>query len=368
MMEQIVEGMESEARRIKVLVMGPHAAGKTAILKQTIYGLQADKLRKLLPTILIDVPPETKKGKYLCRFFECGGQERFFEEYHRPENEKNIFNKVNIFIFVVDSANEDALPLAHKEFWRALTKLSKYSPNALTIIFAHKQDLPDTFSPGEVMDLLLSPPGSVYPTKLDFANLVEEAKKISKRTLCYGTSIEELGNKKNKANNPWIKSDEAIQITLQIYSKFIQEYSESSEKIKAEKDSSSHVLQEILGKLNKEVGAYGSMLIDKSSGLSAASTVDHEEITQSMMGIIILNSTKVLRELEEKVLNIVILRGEEHNVMLVNVTEDFSLLVILPLETDVQLGYAIYMVSETAKKIKEILQSTQTTTSKKDKK
>ena len=41
--------------------------------------------------------------------------------------------------------------------------------------------------------------------------------------------------------------------------------------------------------------------------------------------------------------------------MMVNVTDDFSLLVILPIETDVELGYALYTVSETAKKIKEIL-------------
>ncbi len=366
MIEQSVKGMQSVFQRIKVLVMGPHAAGKTAILKQTIYGLQADKLRNLLPTILIDVPPETKKGKYLCRFFECGGQERFFEEYHKPENEKNIFNKVNIFIYVIDSANEEAFPLAHKEFWRALIKLSKYSPNALTIVFAHKQDLPEAFTPGEVTDILTSPPGRIYPTKLDFdQDLVKEAKKIAERTLCYGTSIEEPNNNKEKGSeNQWIKSDEAINFTLQFYSKFMQS-SEALENLKTDKDSNHQLTKEILYRLNQEVGAYGSMLIDKSNGLSAASTIDDEEITQSLMGIIILNSTKVLRELEEKVLNIVLLRGEEHNVMMVNITEDFSLLVILPLETEVQLGYALYMVSETAKKIKENLQLAQTIIDKK---
>ena len=356
MMEQSFERTEGEAQRIKVLVMGPHAAGKTAILKQTIYGFKAEKLRDLLPTILIDVPPETKKGKYLCRFFECGGQERFFEEYHRPENERNIFNKVNIFIYVVDSEREEVFPIAHKEFWRALIKLSKYSPNALTIIFAHKQDLPEAFSPGELMDLLMLKPGRVYPTKLDFdPELVKESEKIAKRTFCYGTSIEEPNMKENKKEYRWIKSDEAILVTLQIYTKFMQKHSETLQNLKTKEDSRSEMIKEILSRLNQEVGALGSMLIDKSSGLSAASTVDHDEITQSMMGIIILNSTKVLRELEEKVLNIVILRGEEHNVMMVNVTEDFSLLVILSLETEVQLGYAIYIVSETAKKIKEIL-------------
>jgi len=161
MMEQSFEKKESRADRIKVLVMGPHAAGKTAILRQTIYGFKADQLRDILPTILVDVPPETKKGKYLCRFFECGGQERFFEEYHRPENERNIFSKVNIFIFVVDSAKEELFPFAHKELWRALIKLSKYSPKALSIVFAHKQDL----SAGSIQSLL---PGRGYGSP-DFA-------------------------------------------------------------------------------------------------------------------------------------------------------------------------------------------------------
>ncbi|MHA1209039.1 MAG: ADP-ribosylation factor-like protein [Candidatus Freyarchaeota archaeon] len=319
MMEQSFERNESRADRIKVLVMGPHAAGKTAILRQTIYGFKADQLRDILPTILIDVPPETKKGKYLCRFFECGGQERFFEEYHRPENERNIFSKVNIFIFVVDSAREELFPFAHKELWRALIKLSKYSPKALSIVFAHKQDLSEAFSPGEVMDLLISPPGRVYPTKLDFdAELVKNAEKIAKRTVCYGTSIEEPNYKKGDNENVWIKADEAIMVTLQIYSKFIQKFEESIEAQESEGDTS-------------------------------------RRLTQSMMGLVVLNSAKVLRELGERVLNIMVLRGEDNNVMMVNVTDDFSLLVILPIETDVELGYALYTVSETAKKIKEIL-------------
>ncbi|MHA1362554.1 MAG: ADP-ribosylation factor-like protein [Candidatus Freyarchaeota archaeon] len=356
MMEQSFERNESRADRIKVLVMGPHAAGKTAILRQTIYGFKADQLRDILPTILIDVPPETKKGKYLCRFFECGGQERFFEEYHRPENERNIFSKVNIFIFVVDSAREELFPFAHKELWRALIKLSKYSPKALSIVFAHKQDLSEAFSPGEVMDLLISPPGRVYPTKLDFdAELVKNAEKIAKRTVCYGTSIEEPNYKKGDNENVWIKADEAIMVTLQIYSKFIQKFEESIEAQESEGDTSRRLIREVLERLNREVGALGSMLIDKSSGLSVASTVAQDDVTQSMMGLVVLNSAKVLRELGERVLNIMVLRGEDNNVMMVNVTDDFSLLVILPIETDVELGYALYTVSETAKKIKEIL-------------
>jgi predicted regulator of Ras-like GTPase activity (Roadblock/LC7/MglB family) len=74
------------------------------------------------------------------------------------------------------------------------------------------------------------------------------------------------------------------------------------------------------------------------------------------MGISILNSAKVLRDLGEKVLNLVVIKGEENNVMLVNVTEDLSLLIILPIEAEAQIGYALNMISETVKEIKEILE------------
>jgi len=77
MMEQSFEKKESRADRIKVLVMGPHAAGKTAILRQTIYGFKADQLRDILPTILIDVPPETKKASTCAGSLSVEGRRGF---------------------------------------------------------------------------------------------------------------------------------------------------------------------------------------------------------------------------------------------------------------------------------------------------
>lgn len=59
-------------------------------------------------------------------------------------------------------------------------------------------------------------------------------------------------------------------------------------------------------------------------------------------------------------LNLVIIRGEEKNEMLVNITEDHSLLIVLPIETEVQLGYAIDVINKTTNKIKEILQPSMT--------
>nr|MDO8082993.1 ADP-ribosylation factor-like protein [Candidatus Freyarchaeota archaeon] len=355
MTEQSFERTEGQTERIKVLVMGPRAAGKTAILRQTIYAFKAEQLRNLPPTILVDIHPEKRKNKYICRFFECGGQESFFEEYHQPENEKNIFKNVNIFIFVIDSEKEELFSFARKEFWRALTKLAKYSPKALSIVFAHKQDLPEALAPEEVIELLLLPPPEINSTKLDLdPRLLKKTEKIAKKTVCYGTSIEEPSMKESEGSNHWIKGDEAIQATLQLYAKSMQKRSKTTHKPETKKSSSKQLLRKILTKLNEEVGALGSIVIDKSSGLSVASTLDKDDITQSMMGIIILNSTKV-RDLGEKVLNIVILRSEENNVMLVNITDDFSLLIVLPTENEVQLGYAIYIVSETTKKIREIL-------------
>jgi signal recognition particle receptor subunit beta/predicted regulator of Ras-like GTPase activity (Roadblock/LC7/MglB family) len=343
--------------RIKVLLMGPNAAGKTAIIRQTIYGFKADQLKDLPPTVFVDVHPEIKEGRYVCRFFDCGGQEKFFEEYHRPENERNIFNNVNIFIFVVDSENEGLFSFARKEFWRALTKLAEYSQNALSVVFAHKQDLPEALSPEDVMGLLLLPPPEIKSIKLDPASRsLKRTEKIAKRTVCYGTSIEEPPTNESEEGNHWIKADEAIQATLKLYTKFSQERLKTAHRKETGKSSSKQLIKKILMKLNQDVGAQGSMLLDKFNGTSVASTLDKDDITQSTMGISILNSTKVLKDLGEKVLNLVVIKGEENNVMLVNVTEDRSLLVILPTETEAQIGYAINMISETAKEIKEILE------------
>ncbi|WXG42153.1 MAG: ADP-ribosylation factor-like protein [Candidatus Freyarchaeum deiterrae] len=361
MTKQNFTELEGHNERIKVLLMGPQDAGKTAILRQTIYGFGADQLRNLQPTEFVDVHPDKRKSKYICQFYDFGGQERFFEDYHQPENEKNIFSKVSIFVFVVDSDKEQLFAFARKEFWRAITKLAKYSPNAFSVIFAHKQDLPEALPFEEVAELLLLPPPEISSKKTDSdPSSFKKIEKIAKRTVCLGTSIEETQSREGESGNHWMKADEAFQETLQLYSKFIQKHSKTTRKPDTQKSSSDQLIRKILTNLNKEVGAPGSMLIDKSSGLPVASTLEKDDITQSMMGFIILNSSKVLKDLGEKVLNLVIIRGEEKNEMLVNITEDHSLLIVLPIETEVQLGYAIDVINKTTNKIKEILQPSMT--------
>nr|MDO8082948.1 GTPase domain-containing protein [Candidatus Freyarchaeota archaeon] len=208
--------------KLKVLVMGPTGAGKTAIIRQLLYGLSSEELRDLEPTKLIKVHPDYNYENYLCQFSECGGQESMFEDYYRPERVKLLFRKVNIFLYVVDSGDDESIKLATREFLRSISRVAKYSPQALPIIFAHKQDLKVHLQSEEVASILLKPDKSKYeayfPRELAERGRVEN---MLRRTLIYGTSIEKP-IKSSENSEAWIRSDNAVIEVLEEYRKISQ--------------------------------------------------------------------------------------------------------------------------------------------------
>jgi GTPase SAR1 family protein len=212
-----------EKLRLKVLVMGLTGAGKTAIIRQLLYGLSSEELGDLQPTKLIKVYPDYDYDNYLSQIFECGGQESMFEEYYRPERAERLFSKVNIFLYVVDSGNNaESIKLAIREFLRSIRRVTKYSPQALPIIFAHKQDLSAHLPPEEVASILLKPDKTKYETYLP-RELADRGRveNMLRKALVYGTSIEEpIKSPENR--EAWIRSDNAVIEVLEEYKKFLR--------------------------------------------------------------------------------------------------------------------------------------------------
>ncbi|WXG42190.1 MAG: ADP-ribosylation factor-like protein [Candidatus Freyarchaeum deiterrae] len=317
--------------RLKVLVMGPVSAGKSAIIKQLVYGLVSKELRDLDPTILIKVHPDYNHGNYLCQFFECGGQESMFEEYYRPEREEILFSKVNIFLYVVDSGDAELLKLAIKEFYRTIRRVAKYSPQALPVIFAHKQDLKVHLPPEEVANILLKPNKSIFeayfPRELAERGRVE---KMLKRTLVYGTSIEEPP-KSFENLQAWIRSDNAVVEVLETYKKFLREMTVLGTGAGREYSKEFlNSLKTLLTDLDGILGSKGGAVIDKSNNFIVVTTLIGSDISDTIIGNMIANSSKILEEREKSSPEATIFRINAVTMVMQSINKELAIVSVLP--------------------------------------
>lgn len=316
--------------RIKILVMGPVSAGKTAIIKQLIYGLVSNELRDLEPTILIKVHPDYNHKNYLCQFFECGGQESMFEEYYRPEREETLFSKVNIFLFVVDSGDAERIKLAVKEFLRSMRRVARYSPQALPVIFAHKQDLRVHLPPEEVGRILLKPSKN-FEEYLS-GDLAERGRveKLLRRTLVYGTSIEEpvkdFGNRE-----AWIRADKAVVEVIETHRKFLREMTVRGTAAGREyPEDLLSSLRTLLNDLDVALGSKGGAVIDKSSNFIVVTTLLESDISDTIVGNIIANSAKILEEREKNSQEATVVRINAITMVMQSINEELAIISVLP--------------------------------------
>lgn len=316
---------------IKVLVMGPVNAGKTAIIKQLIYGLVSKELRNLEPTILIKVHPDFNHGNYLCQFFECGGQESMFEEYYRPEREEVLFGKVNVFLYVVDSGDAERMKLAIKEFLRSMKRVAKYSPQALPVIFAHKQDLRVHLPPEEVGRILLKPDRSSYEEYFprDLAE-IGRVEKMLRRTLVYGTSIEEP-IKDGDNREAWTRADNAVVEVLETHKKFLREMTVLGTGAGREyPEDLLNSLKTLLNDLDVALGSKGGVVIDKSSNFIVVTTLLESDISDTIVGNIIANSAKILEEREKTSPEATVVRINAITMVMQSINKELAIISVLP--------------------------------------
>merc|ERR1719208_318496 len=125
----------------RILMVGLDAAGKTMIL----YKLKLGDVITTIPTIGFNV--ETVEYKNLSfTVWDIGGQDKI-----RPLW-RHYYQGTHGLIFVVDSNDRDRSDLAREELTKTLNE--DEMRDAVLLVFANKQDLPNAMTAAEVTEQL----------------------------------------------------------------------------------------------------------------------------------------------------------------------------------------------------------------------
>lgn len=128
-------------QEVRILMVGLDAAGKTTIL----YKLKLGESVTTIPTIGFNV--ETVEYKNLkFTMWDVGGQDKL-----RPLW-RHYFQNTNGVIFVVDSNDSARIGKARDELQKMLAE--DELRNAILLVFANKQDLPQAMSATDVTEKL----------------------------------------------------------------------------------------------------------------------------------------------------------------------------------------------------------------------
>merc|ERR1711901_2453 len=128
-------------KEMRILMVGLDAAGKTTIL----YKLKLGEVVTTIPTIGFNV--ETVEYKNISfTVWDVGGQDKI-----RPLW-RHYYQNTQGLIFVVDSNDRERAAEANDELHRMLAE--EELKDAVVLVFANKQDLPNAMSVAEVTDKL----------------------------------------------------------------------------------------------------------------------------------------------------------------------------------------------------------------------
>lgn len=128
-------------KEMRILMVGLDAAGKTTIL----YKLKLGEIVTTIPTIGFNV--ETVEYKNISfTVWDVGGQDKI-----RPLW-RYYFQNTQGIIFVVDSNDRDRISEAREELQQMLSE--DELRDALLLVFANKQDLPNAMNAAEITDKL----------------------------------------------------------------------------------------------------------------------------------------------------------------------------------------------------------------------
>jgi len=128
-------------KEMRILMVGLDAAGKTTVL----YKLKLGEIVTTIPTIGFNV--ETVEYKNISfTVWDVGGQDKI-----RPLW-RHYFQNTQGLIFVVDSNDTDRIGEARDELARMLSE--DELRDAVLLVFANKQDLPNALKPSELTEKL----------------------------------------------------------------------------------------------------------------------------------------------------------------------------------------------------------------------
>ncbi|XP_060075407.1 ADP-ribosylation factor 4 [Ylistrum balloti] len=129
------------SKQMRILMVGLDAAGKTTIL----YKLKLGEIVTTIPTIGFNV--ETVEYKNISfTVWDVGGQDKI-----RPLW-RHYFQNTQGLIFVVDSNDRERIDEAKEELNKMLNE--DELRDAMLLVFANKQDLPNALSVGEITERL----------------------------------------------------------------------------------------------------------------------------------------------------------------------------------------------------------------------
>ncbi|KAL5109665.1 ADP-ribosylation factor 6 [Taenia crassiceps] len=140
-------------KEMRILMLGLDAAGKTTIL----YRLKLNNAVTTIPTVGFNVETVSydniRFNVWVCRRFnftglfeDVGGQEKI-----RPLW-RHYFTGTQGLIFVVDSADRERIREAQIELHRIAN--DREMQDAIILVFANKQDLPNAMKPHEIQEKL----------------------------------------------------------------------------------------------------------------------------------------------------------------------------------------------------------------------
>ncbi|KAL7871012.1 ADP-ribosylation factor 4 [Colossoma macropomum] len=128
-------------KQMRILMVGLDAAGKTTIL----YKLKLGEIVTTIPTIGFNV--ETVEYKNICfTVWDVGGQDKI-----RPLW-RHYFQNTQGLIFVVDSNDRERVSESAEELSKMLQE--DELRDAVLLVFANKQDLPNAMAVSELTDKL----------------------------------------------------------------------------------------------------------------------------------------------------------------------------------------------------------------------
>jgi len=126
---------------MRILMVGLDAAGKTTVL----YKLKLGEVVTTIPTIGFNV--ETVEYKNISfTVWDVGGQDRIRKLW------RHYYQGTEGLIFVVDSNDRDRIEDAREELMKLL--LDDEMRDAVVLVLANKQDLPNAMTAAEVMQKL----------------------------------------------------------------------------------------------------------------------------------------------------------------------------------------------------------------------
>ncbi|KAL4222219.1 ADP-ribosylation factor [Mactra antiquata] len=129
-------------KEMRILMVGLDAAGKTTIL----YKLKLGEIVTTIPTIGFNV--ETVEYRNISfTVWDVGGQDKI-----RPLW-RHYFQNTQGLIFVVDSNDRERIGEAKEELSRMLNE--DELRDAVVLVFANKQDLPNAMNAAEITEKLL---------------------------------------------------------------------------------------------------------------------------------------------------------------------------------------------------------------------